>query len=133
LQQALESAQLNADEIIAVKAHGTASLSNDEAEAAGLRQVFNQLPPLCALKPRIGHTLGACGLAELALFCGAADQGWLPGTPGIANKENGFAEELGVELNQLPLPITPGHFMLNYFGFGGNNTSLIVSNVEQGQ
>jgi 3-oxoacyl-[acyl-carrier-protein] synthase I len=37
-------------------------------------------------------------------------------------------EKLGVTLNQTPRELSRGHFMLNYFGFGGNNTSLIVSN-----
>jgi 3-oxoacyl-[acyl-carrier-protein] synthase I len=133
LRLALQSAKLNANDITAIKVHGTASLSNDEAEAAGMKQMFNQLPAVCALKPRIGHTLGACGLAELALFCGAAEQSWLPGTPGIAGKEEGFAEELGIELNQSPKNVGHGNFMLNYFGFGGSNTSLIVSNTESHQ
>ena len=127
LERALHSAELAPDAISALKAHGTASLLNDEAEAAGMRQVFQRMPALCALKPRIGHTLGACGLAELALFCGAAQQGWLPATPKICATPG----DLGVVLNQTPVALPPGNFMLNYFGFGGNNTSLIVSNLER--
>jgi 3-oxoacyl-(acyl-carrier-protein) synthase len=126
IAQALATANMAPSEITALKAHGTASLLNDEAEVAGMRRVFSTLPALCALKPRIGHTLGSCGLNELALFCGAVEQGWLPGTPGVCAVEG----DLGVTLNQEPLPVEPGNFMLNYFGFGGNNTSLIVSNQE---
>lgn len=126
IRQALAAAQLAPQNIAALKTHGTASLLNDEAEVAGMRRVFTELPALCALKPRIGHTLGACGLNELALLCAATQQGWLPGTPGICAADS----DLGVMLNQQPMPIAAGNFMLNYFGFGGNNTSLIVSNLE---
>jgi 3-oxoacyl-[acyl-carrier-protein] synthase-1 len=125
MRQALAAAGLAPAQIDALKTHGTASLLNDEAEVAGLRRLFAAPPPLCALKPFIGHTLGACGLAELVLLCGAAERGFLPGTPGICAGDS----DLGVVLNQRPLPLAPGHFMLNYFGFGGNNTSLIVSNL----
>lgn len=126
IEQALAAAQLAPGDILALKTHGTASLLNDEAEVAGMKRVFTTLPPLCALKPRIGHTLGACGLTELALMCGALRLGFLPGTPGVS----AAAGDLGVTLNQAPREIGSGHFMLNYFGFGGNNTALIVSNRE---
>jgi 3-oxoacyl-[acyl-carrier-protein] synthase I len=122
IRRALQSAGLTPRDITALKAHGTASLLNDEAEAAGMRQVFESMPPVCALKPWLGHTLGACGLNELLLFCAAAERGFLIGTPGIA-----LDSDLGVQLNQRATPLPPGNFMLNYFGFGGNNTSLIVA------
>jgi 3-oxoacyl-[acyl-carrier-protein] synthase I len=125
ISQALQRAGLAPQDIVAIKTHGTASLSNDEAEAAGLRRVFARMPPLTALKPYLGHTLGACGLNELLLFCAAARQGFLIATPGI-----GIGDELlGVTLNQESCALPRGHYMLNYFGFGGSNTSLIVSNL----
>jgi 3-oxoacyl-[acyl-carrier-protein] synthase-1 len=121
---ALRSAALLPSDIAAIKVHGTASLLNDEAEVAGMKRVFPKLPPLCALKPYIGHTLGACGLNELTLFCGAAEQGFLPGTHGICAGDS----DLEVTLNQTCADLPPGNYMLNYFGFGGNNTSLVVGN-----
>ena len=125
IEQALHRAGLKKNELNAIKVHGTASLSNDEAEAAGMRRVFSILPPLTALKPYIGHTLGACGLNELLLFCAAASEGFLIGTPGIGIGDR----QLDVTLNQNACELQPGHYMLNYFGFGGNNTSLIISNL----
>lgn len=125
IRDALANAELAKEDITAIKTHGTASLLNDEAESAGLKQVFDEPPPLCAIKPFIGHTFGACGLNELILFCGAIEEGFLIGTPGIGAEET----ELGVVLNQAPAPMGPGVFMLNYFGFGGNNTSLVISNA----
>jgi 3-oxoacyl-[acyl-carrier-protein] synthase-1 len=79
------------------------------------------MPPICALKPFIGHTLGASGLAELILFYRALEQGFLPSTPGI-----GELPAHGVGLNQRERAVAHGSFLLNSFGFGGNNTSLVI-------
>jgi 3-oxoacyl-[acyl-carrier-protein] synthase-1 len=127
IARALEAAGVPPEAILAVKTHGTASLLNDEAEAAGLLRVFDALPPTCALKPFIGHTFGACGLAELILFCGALDRDFVPGTPGIGAD----AGELGLVLTQAPTAVARGEFLLNYFGFGGNNSALVISNARR--
>ena len=124
MQQAIDAAGLAVSDILAVKAHGTASLLNDEAEAAGMHRVFPAIPPMLAMKPFIGHTFGACGLNELLLVCGAIERGRLPPMPGISAQPG----ELGLTLNQTWAPVAKGAFLLNYFGFGGNNTSLVVAN-----
>ena len=124
--QALDAAKLSPDDVTAIKAHGTASLMNDEAEAAGMLAAFKRLPAVCALKPFIGHTLGAGGIAELILLCKSIERGTLPGTPGIGADSS----VLGVALTQAPRPVRPGNFLLNYFGFGGSNTSLVVANGD---
>lgn len=126
IRMALANANLAPEQINGVKAHGTASLLNDEGEAAGMRLTFPKLPPVCALKPFIGHTFGACGVTELILFCGMAERGYFPATPGVCATPS----DLEIVLPQTPLPITPGVFMLNYFGFGGNNTSLVIANAS---
>lgn len=128
IEQALHDAGVDAKAIATVKTHGTASLSNDEAEAAGMLAVFGQPPPLCAFKPYVGHTLGACGLIELLLLLGTLARAELPACPGVAASP----EALGVALNQQRLPAPAGPIMANYFGFGGNNTSLILQRMEPG-
>lgn len=118
----LAQAGLDASEIVAIKAHGTASPMNDTGEAAGMHRIFNPLPPVLALKPFTGHTLGACGVNELALLCGALKQGFLPATAGFEHED----PLLKVQplTKRLPAPI--GHYLLNYFGFGGNNAALLI-------
>ncbi len=132
ISTALQHAELAPADISAIKVHGTASLLNDEAEAAGIKSIFDLMPPLVAIKPFIGHTLGACGLNELLLFCAAADNEFLIATPGIGMNENEQADtKLGVSLNQSQRTLPPGNFLMNYFGFGGNNTALVVSNIKE--
>jgi 3-oxoacyl-[acyl-carrier-protein] synthase-1 len=123
LEQALADAGLDPGAITAVKVHGTANPANDDAEAAGLRRVFSIVPPACALKPFLGHTLGASGLTELILFYRAIEQGFVAATPGIGADP----AVCGVALNQVERSVARGNFMVNTFGFGGNNTSLIVA------
>lgn len=130
MREALARAGVDPAAIVAVKAHGTASLLNDEAESAALADIFSSLhgiagPRVAVLKPFIGHTFGACGLAELILFMGAAEAGFLPATPGICVQPS----DLGITLPQTPAPLPRGRFLLNYAGFGGNNTALILANA----
>jgi 3-oxoacyl-[acyl-carrier-protein] synthase-1 len=108
--------------IRAIKAHGTASPMNDAGEAAGIRRVFADPPPVCALKPYIGHTLGACGVNELVLFGAALGGGFLPATPGFAEPDP--ALRLSPQRERRAAPA--GYYLLNQFGFGGHNTALVV-------
>jgi 3-oxoacyl-[acyl-carrier-protein] synthase-1 len=125
IHQALDQADLAPADISLVKAHGTASLSNDEAEAAGLQQVFSSVPPVVVLKPILGHTLGACGTNELILFYQALLHGCLP----VMNDADPASDSFGLQFLRKSDSVSEGYFLLNYFGFGGNNTALIVSNV----
>jgi 3-oxoacyl-[acyl-carrier-protein] synthase I len=128
LRLALDAAQCGTHEIRAIKAHGTASQLNDEGEAAGIRAVFSELPPITALKPYIGHTLGACGVNEIILLCGAVEHGFCVANPGICAEEG----PLGIALRQTIEPLAAGAYLFDYFGFGGNNTALILSNAGHG-
>ena len=109
-------------QVRAVKVHGTASQGNDESEARGLLQVFPDGITAYALKPFIGHTLGACAAIETVLSLHALQAGFIPATTGIGNGSDAFA----LTLNQIPMPAASGRYLLNYFAFGGNNTALVL-------
>lgn len=127
MAEALDDAGVLPEAIVAVKAHGTASNLNDQAEMRGMEQVFKVLPPYFSLKPYLGHTLGGCGVAELLLIMESVDAGFIPASLNF--------EILDSEFSQAPssrvLPVTSGSFMLNYFGFGGNNTSIIIEKTSR--
>ncbi|HET7922965.1 MAG TPA: beta-ketoacyl synthase N-terminal-like domain-containing protein [Gammaproteobacteria bacterium] len=122
LRAALADAGIAADAVRGIKAHGTATPSGDTAEALGLRQVFERLPPITALKSRIGHTLGACGVIELVLYAQAVREGFLPATPGYTTPD----PVLGIEPLTQAAEASRGCYLLNQFGFGGNNTVLVL-------
>ena len=122
MQKALLNAQRTPGDIQIIKAHGTASLMNDEAEAAGIVQLFEQnIPAIIALKPYIGHTLGACGTSEIAVLMACFSKGFSPANPNFSGSDLGI--QLNTHIQSLKHDTT---FLLNYFGFGGNNTSLVL-------
>lgn len=123
MRLALDNCGLTESALAAIKVHGTASMMSDEAEAEGLRQLLlTQAPPLFALKPYIGHTLGACGALEAALVYGCLMRGQLP-----FNTTSGPDDApLGMALAQTRQAAPEGYYGLNYFAFGGNNTCLIL-------
>lgn len=122
MRAALADAGITADSVAAIKAHGTASPLNDNGEAAALHQVFQEIPPVFCIKPYVGHTLGACGAIELALLSTTLQANVIPASAGFS--------DMDPELNISPItearPADAGFYMLNFFGFGGNNSSIIV-------
>jgi 3-oxoacyl-[acyl-carrier-protein] synthase-1 len=85
-------------------------------------RVFAALPPYLSLKPYIGHTLGGCGVAELLLLFESVNVGFVPASLDFAPLDDEF-DQVPIAEN---LVLDSGIFMLNYFGFGGNNSSLII-------
>ncbi len=122
ISAALEEAGILPGQITAVKAHGTGGELMDLAEIRGMELAFNDLPPYFSLKPYIGHTLGGCGLAELLLVMECVEAGFVPATLNCATPDPEFSQGPIRETQAL----SSGCFMLNYFGFGGNNTSFII-------
>lgn len=126
MQQALRSAGRSAAQIDLVKLHGTATSANDEAESNGMRLLYGeQMPALSLLKPWLGHTLGACGLSESLLLLKALQNGPLPGVS--------YADQAMLPLSAEPQTLAADSLLLtNFFGFGGNNASLVLQGCAQG-
>lgn len=124
---ALKNCGLTVRDIDAVKAHATGSPANDVTEYNGMKKAFgDSLPPFTGLKPYVGHTVGACGTIELILVTESIARGLFPATPGFKEAD----DEIGARPLTEPLAMTEGTIMMNFFGFGGNCTSYIVTNKE---
>jgi 3-oxoacyl-(acyl-carrier-protein) synthase len=125
MSRAIKQTDIDPEDIFAVKAHATGTDNNDRTESAAMRRIFGErIPPVTCLKPFIGHTVGACGVNELILFTESVKAGFIPSTPGFREKEE---ESILTPLME-NMDAAEGIFMLNYFGFGGNCTTLIISN-----
>ena len=122
IQAAMKDAGMEGGKLTAIKAHGTAGELMDLVELRGMAQAFAALPPYFSLKPYLGHTLGGCGVAELLLTMECVDAGFIPATLHFETLEYEFNDEPSCKV----VPVSSGSFMLNYFGFGGNNTSFII-------
>ena len=121
MQKALENCALKAEDITALKAHATGSNSNDEAEMNAIEKLFSPNLIFTALKPYIGHTIGASGVLEIATLIGCIDKGFLPKTLFCNSPISSIYQPINRHKR-----CDRGIFMCNYFGFGGNNTSLII-------
>jgi 3-oxoacyl-[acyl-carrier-protein] synthase-1 len=127
MQQALAQSGIRADAVDLVKIHGVGSRDSDSAEAAALRQVFGaHMPPLTGLKRYVGHTLGASGALETALLSGCLQQNFMPATAGFTTVD----DDLALTPLRHAIPASGvRHVLMNYFGFGGNYTSLVMHHV----
>lgn len=125
MRRALQVAGVGAKQIGLAKLHGTATGANDLAESAGMRLLYPAaMPPLAVLKPWLGHTLGACGLSETLLLLAALRWGALPTLD--------YADAALLPLPATPKVIAPDALLLaNFFGFGGNNASLVLQGIAQ--
>lgn len=121
MSNAMKFSDIKAEDICAIKAHATSSPSNDLAEINAISNLFSKEIIFTAIKPYVGHTLGACGVLELAILIASIDDGFIPKT--INHKESILENYVPLRENRV---CKDGIFMLNYFGFGGNNTTVII-------
>ena len=121
MQQALQSAGLNPTDIDYINLHGTATPSNDAAEAKGVTAVFGHDTPCSSTKGATGHTLGAAGAVEAVICALALQNGLIPG--GLNTRKTDSLLKLNYQLQNRNQPLA--YVMSNSFGFGGTNCSLI--------
>ena len=123
MKEALELAGLQPTEIDYINAHGTGTPNNDASESHAMMRLFgDDVPPVSSTKPFTGHTTSASGSIE-AVFCILALQnGFLP-----VNLNWSQAMEDGIVPVSQPTKKVLKHVLCNAFGFGGNDSSLLIS------
>src|SRR6059036_1098837 len=77
MERALHSAQISADDVNYVNAHGTATIFNDAAEGKAISALFNGVP-VSSTKSMMGHSLGAAGAIEAVISLLALRHQFLP-------------------------------------------------------
>ncbi|WP_430405555.1 beta-ketoacyl-[acyl-carrier-protein] synthase family protein [Fluviicola sp.] len=127
MKGALEIAGLNPGDIDYINAHGTATPNNDLSESHGIKTVFgSSVPPFSSTKAYTGHTLAASGGIEAVFGILALNNGAL--LPNLNFKQ--AIEETGlVPVKTYSEGNTIKHILSNSFGFGGNNSTIILSKV----
>lgn len=126
MQMALRQAQLQPSQVQHLNAHATSTPVGDRGELAAIRQVFGagHGPSITATKSALGHMLGAAGGAA-AIFTALALRDQL--VPPVLNIEHPDPLADGLDLvTGAARSQKIEHAMLNGFGFGGVNASLIL-------
>ena len=119
---ALKMAGLRPEDIQYINAHGTGTPDNDASETAAFRRVFGEnLPDMSSTKSYTGHTTSAAGSVETVICILAMQNNFVPASLGWSHRmPDGYIPSMGrtgVDLD---------YVMCNSFGFGGNDSSLIL-------
>ena len=126
MQKALADAGLQASDITYVNCHGTGTPNNDVSELTAMHRVFGEkLPPFSSTKGFTGHTTSASGSIEAAFCLLAMEQDFLP--VNLNFKDAIDRDYPVVEDGALEKSDKPHHLLCNAFAFGGNDSSLILS------
>lgn len=123
MTEALAMAHLSAKDIQYVNAHGTGTPNNDQSESVSLKRVFgDEMPMVSSTKSFTGHTTSASGSIETVICILAMQHHFVPANLGWKNPmENGILPTMGAQNLDLE------NMLCNSFGFGGNDSSLIIS------
>ncbi len=128
MEKALKSGDTAPEEVDAVIAHGTGTPKGDIAEIHALNRVFGREPerPLqvTSIKGHVGHTAGAAGVMGVLAALRSFEQQALVPTAGTTEVDPAATFEVPLGA---PKPLCPDHILVNGFGFGGQNASMLVS------
>lgn len=126
MKEALQLADIQLDKIDYINAHGTGTPNNDASESTAVKRLFGEnVPPMSSTKQFTGHTTSASGSIE-AVFCILALQnGFVP-----VNLNWSQPMEDGIVPVHQSVKKELKHVLCNAFGFGGNDSSLLLSKYE---
>jgi 3-oxoacyl-[acyl-carrier-protein] synthase II len=126
MTKALHQAECEPTAVAAVSAHATGTPLGDHAEGLALGQVFASQVPVTALKSMTGHLIGASGPLAVVTACLSIAQRVVPGTRNCDHCDPGIELDIARDgPRTLPSRGDLG-IMVNSFGFGGQNVSLLV-------
>jgi 3-oxoacyl-[acyl-carrier-protein] synthase II len=126
VERALDAARIDRGAVDHVNSHGTATVQNDRAEAAGIGRVFgdrSRAIPINSIKSMVGHCLGAAGAIEAAALALSISRNVVPPTVHhdrtdpecpldiVANEAREARIQCGVSIS---------------LAFGGNDATLVM-------
>ena len=130
MQNALHDAELNAEQIDYINAHGTSTVAGDIAESKAIEQLMGSAAAKVAVsstKSMIGHLLGAAGAVEAIFSILALKDQVAPPTINLGEADD------GCNLNYVPNTAQQrkiAYVLSNSFGFGGTNGSLLFGQLQ---
>jgi 3-oxoacyl-[acyl-carrier-protein] synthase II len=128
--RALRNANIGPEEVNYIVAHGTGTPLNDVTETLAIKRALGEHAYRVAIsspKSMVGHLLGAAGALSALTAVLAISHGIVPPTINLDNQDP------ECDLDYVPkvarhMPVTVA--MVNAFGFGGQNASLVLRRYE---
>ncbi|BCS97314.1 beta-ketoacyl synthase [Desulfoluna limicola] len=126
---ALDEAFLLPSDVDAVSAHGTATQLNDQMETELFGRLFgSHRPAVLAPKAWVGHLASACGAVELAVVLAALKRGILPSNPNLREPIDPSLDHVVGSRSAEKVSTV----LFENFGFGGQNSALVVRTWQGG-
>ncbi len=131
MKLAMEEANVTADDISYINAHGTSTPTNDRIETAAIKLAMGEAAyriPVSSTKSMIGHLLGAAGAVEAVVCIKAMERSFIPPTIGLKVID----EECDLDyVANIGRPAKLVYTMSNSLGFGGHNATLLFKNISE--
>lgn len=132
MTKAVFDARLCANDIDAVLAHATGTPMGDAAEAEAISKTFpndDGNVRVVATKGMTGHECWMAGVSQAVQASLMIRYGFLPGSVGAEDSDFPELDIVHRTVAQSDLQ----HILCNAFGFGGTNSSFIISNIVYGK
>lgn len=128
---ALDDAEINADQIDYINAHATSTPMGDESELKAIERVFGNRKDLniSATKSMTGHLLGAAGAIEAIICIKTIQEGVIPPTINSIDIEPEFAAKFNFTLGHKQEKNVK-YALNNTFGFGGHIASTLFKSYK---
>jgi acyl transferase domain-containing protein len=123
LRKALQSADVPAEEVGSICAHGTGTVYNDSMEMKAFKSVFQARNiPTYSLKGGVGHTMGTAGLVDLIVAIKTLIEAVVPPTVNLQDIDD---EALGW-VSPEPCNFDGTVTVSTNSGFGGINCAVVL-------
>lgn len=122
MERAMAQGGLAPDGIGLINAHATATMQNDAAESAAIRDLFGDRTPVISTKGYTGHLLGAAGATEAVFALHAVRTGRIPPSLG----SDAFDPQLGIRIIREATKAPLDAVLSSSFAFGGSNVCLAI-------
>ena len=123
MQKALQMSKRSIHQIDYLNTHGTGSMIGDKTEVEAVLALDGNITKVNATKGLIGHGLSAAGVVEcIACICQMTD--------GFVHPNPFLTKPISTQLNWTTaqsVKINIENIMTNSFGFGGINTSIVLT------
>lgn len=130
MQNAMNDAGMNVDEVDYINAHGTSTPAGDAAETNAMKTAFGDHSSKLAIsstKSMTGHLLGAAGGIEAVFTCLAIRDQVAPPTINIFNQDPECdLDYVPDTAREMKIDVA----MSNSFGFGGTNGTIVFRKVD---
>jgi 3-oxoacyl-[acyl-carrier-protein] synthase I len=127
IRGALDSANLNPEDIDYINTHGTATIIGDPIEMRAIREVFGDAPAINSTKSQTGHMVGATGAVEIIFTTMMIENNFISPSLNLETPEEEFMSSDFVKRTRENVTIK--HALSNSFAFGGTNAALVISAV----